>query len=407
VNDYTTAAMSGIWSQQNALDLWRSVELEVLRAQVALGHIPDHWLAEAENTPTPLVEEWAAATLRSGHEVVGFLESWGVEHAHIGLTSSDITDTALGLRMRDATTLLVDSFGDLMVLLDRLAFDHAETPRLGRTHGQAAASSTYGHLFAYWARGAERCVEALWGARAGVAICKISGPVGTYLHVSQDVERSAAAALGLTPTAVSTQIYMRDGLAYWAGVVGVAASFVEAVALELRLLAHEALGEAADVGGSSSSAMAHKLNPNRLERVCGLARVVRSGYEPIAAGVAQWHDRDMAHSSVERTYLPLMSGNLHYAVESVTEILLSLHIDEHRTQKAIHANRGEITTHSIQTALQLAGYSHLEAQRHTREIWVTGHAAEPWDQLVALGADHYYSSPKPTTPNPEEIRWTR
>lgn len=400
MNNYTTPAMTSIWSDEYTLELWRTVEVEVLRAQVGHGHAPDHWLANAENTAGPELEDWVAATERCGHELVGFLEAWGVDHVHLGLTSSDITDTALGVRMRDATTVLVDSLGDLMLQLERMTTEHRGTPRLGRTHGQVAAPSTYGHLFDYWARGAERCSERLWDARAGVAICKISGPVGTYLHTTREVEMSAALALGLAPAQVSTQIYMRDGLAHWAGVAGVAASFLEAVALELRLLAHESVSEVLEVGGSSSSAMAHKINPNRLERICGLARVVRSGYEPLAAGVAQWHDRDMAHSSVEKTYLPLMCGTLHYMTVQLTEILESLHVDVPRAATNLAGGTG-VLMHSVQTALQLAGYPYAEAQRHARRIYADGNSDQPEPALAMLDALFFYSPPQPRTPQPE------
>jgi len=326
-----------------------------------------------------------------------------VDHVHVGLTSSDITDTALGLKLRESSSVLVDAFGDLMITLDRMAEDYADVIRLGRTHGQAAAPSTYGHLFAYWARGAERVSDRLWGARVATAICKISGPVGTYLHVDPAVERDAAAGLGLSPSPVSTQIYMRDGLAYWAGVVGMAASYVEAVAVELRLLAHEAIHEAVETGGSTSSAMPHKLNPNRLERLTGLARVVRSGYEPIAAGVAQWHDRDMSHSSVEKTYLPLMSKTLHYMAVSLNEILASLEIDQTRATLNYELNLEQVQTHSIQTALQLAGWPYREAAQRTREVWEDGDAAAPIGRLTELNADQFYAAPHPHTPNQKEM----
>jgi adenylosuccinate lyase len=393
---YSTPYLDGVWAQAHTLDLWRRVELAVLRAQAAAGIIPHAWALEAEILPPPTVEAWEQATADTGHEFVAFLTTWGAPHVHLGLTSSDITDTALSLQLNEATGHILAELSILNAAVCNLVEEVEDLPRVGRTHGQIAAPSTYGHLFDYWADGLGRSWNRLARARKDIAIAKISGPVGTYLHITPAVEAHAAQMLGLAAANHSTQIYLRDGIAHWVGVLGQVASVIEGIALELRLMGHEALQEATDGGGSTSSAMPHKINPNRLERLCGLARVVRAAYEPIAAGVPQWHDRDMAHSSVEKIFLPLASSTLAYMVRSLREILRSVRFDTVRILDNNHAAKEQMRTHSIQTALQYSGMSYVEAKDTAGKIHRTGQAlTDPRPALAAYGAADYYADPVP------------
>ena len=364
--DYSTPATANIWTDRAMLETWRDIEIAVLEAQQRHGIVTKVQLSAAKDAKISLVL-WREATEEVGHELVAFLRTWGAPIAHIGLTSSDITDTGLALRLTQTNNVLVER----ALRVDAALADMAEDDhlRLGRTHGQPAAPMAWSQVVANWQQALRRWHVRFQEVREQVEVAKISGPVGSYLHVSREIECEVADALGLNPVAVATQIVMRDSLAAWAAECGTLASIVEAIAGELRLMAHHQIGEGSERGGSSSSAMPHKVNPNRLERLSGLARVVRSAYEPIACGVAQWHERDMAHSSVERMLVPQTACTLDYMLDSLAEILTSYELDTVRIGENYRDNALEAHMHSVQTAIQRAGHGHAYAQEATREIY--------------------------------------
>ena len=368
---YTTEDMREIWTDQYALDLWAAIEVAVLRAQAEIGHVPAAWWEQTSRAPVPTVAEWRHETEMIGHEVVAFLGLWcenGAEHVHIGMTSSDLTDTTLGVRVLETSQLMQQSIERCQFAVDRLAVEYSDVPRLGRTHGQPAVAMTYGDLFDRWHALLVSARQRLSHASRRAGIGKISGPIGTHMHIDEYVERTVCAEFGLAPAAGSSQIVQRDNLAAWVAELGVLASVVEAIALELRLLSHSAIGEARDSNGSTSSAMPHKTNPNRLERLTGLARIVRATYEPIAAGISQWHERDMAHSSVERTLLPQATSTTHYMLEQLATILDEIDMQPLRAIDNIHQHEADTWTHSIQTHLQLRGHTYLEARSIVRQL---------------------------------------
>lgn len=371
MNHYTTHEMSRVWSDTAMVLAWRDVELAILEAQAHTGLVPAEWHDLAAQHYIDMVQ-WREQTEQCGHEVVGFLRAWDAPHAHIGVTSSDITDTALSIRIKRTNEILADGVESLISIV-RDWVDSTDFRRLGRTHGQAAAPMEMSQVFANWWEALSRHRTRLESLRPQIEVAMVSGPVGSYLHTTPEVEAIVSSRLGLMPCGVSTQIMMRDGIAAWVAELGTLASVIEAMALELRLMAHDSVGEACEHGGSSSSAMPHKLNPNRLERLCGLARVVRSAYEPVAAGVAQWHERDMAHSSVERIYLPQVACTVDYMIDQIAGVLDRLDIDPLTTMSNLMDRSVESSTHSVQTALQLAGYTHRQAQEHTQQIYRSCH----------------------------------
>ena len=369
--NYATEDMHEIWTDAYALDLWAAIEIAVLRAQAQTGQVPEEWWRETSSAPLPTVAEWRHETEMIGHEVVAFLGLWsenGARHVHIGLTSSDLTDTTLGVRVLDTTRLLHDSIDRCLLAVTGLQEWYHDVVRLGRTHGQPAVATTYGELFARWDAMLSRAQTRLAAARDRAATGKISGPIGTYMHIDEYVERTVCAEFGVRPARGASQIVQRDNLAAWVAELGVLASVIEAIATEVRLLTHSAVGEAYDGGGSTSSAMPHKTNPNRYERLVGLARIVRATYEPIAAGISQWHERDMAHSSVERTLLPQAANTTHYMLEALASLLNGLQIQPLQALENLRQHEIDTWTHSLQTHLQLKGYTYLHARSTVTQL---------------------------------------
>mgnify|MGYP007083431783 CR=1 FL=1 len=368
---YTTDTITEIFSDEYTLDLWAAIECAALRAQTQIGQVPEQWWRDAAQAGVPHVDQWRTETALSGHEFVAFLMLWGengARNVHIGLTSSDITDTALGVRINDSTTVLCDAFLELEDMVRALDVETGVCPRLGRTHGQAAVATTYGSLFERWLAALRDTQQELRYTGTAASLGKISGPIGTYQHVDPYVEMYVCQQFGLTPARPASQIVPRHYLAQFVATLGVAATVIESIALELRLLSHAHVGEVTDTAGSTSSAMPHKTNPNRLERLTGLARIARSAYDPITQGIVQWHERDMAHSSVERTLLPQTVGIVHYMATSLHAILSETRFNNTAAVMNLGWFETEVQTHSMQTHLQLKGYSYGDAKAEVSRL---------------------------------------
>jgi adenylosuccinate lyase len=358
--------MRAIWNDETLLNTWAAVEAAVLRAQTSESRWPDFYLDALTTTPRPSVDDWKRETERVGHEFVAFLNLWRVPRVHVGLTSSDVIDTALSVRLRRSNRVLVRHTLALRDALADAAWLHRGLPRLGRTHGQPAVETRAGHRLADLAFAVDRCAWRLQAAQDSISVAKISGPVGTYMHVSREVEAAVAAELGLVPAASATQIIMRDSIAAWAADVAVLASVCEALAVEIRLSAHEAVSEFAEPQPANrvgSSAMPHKRNPILSERITGLARIARSAVVPLMEGVAQFHDRDLAHSSVERVHLPLLCGAVDYSTVAATQIASGLRVNLSSLRDAINRAGVQIHTHTAMYYCQLAGMDYATAHR--------------------------------------------
>lgn len=352
---YTTSEMTTLWSDKSRVYLWAKIEVEVLRAQAQLSMVPWSWLKHAEASALPNSRDIAAEELITKHEVVAFLNAWGLDHVHIGMTSSDLVDTALAVRLVDSTDLLLRESADFVEMLRDFALIHKDTLRVGRTHGQDASIDSLGHRFADFAFMALRAHRRLARARDDVSAIQISGPTGTYSCINKAVEVKVAEALNMQPSVSSTQILARDSLAHWAACVAGLVDVVAAVALEVRLMSHSALAHtiaSKSVGQKGSSAMPHKRNPIVAERLCGLARIARSCVDPLSDGVMQWHERDIAHSSVERVLVPQLAGVAHYALLHGTTMVHSLQIDKARLAQEIKQTKGLVYSHQLLSALQ-------------------------------------------------------
>jgi adenylosuccinate lyase len=344
---YASAQMLAIWSDERRYERWREVELAVLHGRAEIGEIGPDIVASAEAVPAPTAEVVAEAEAKTRHDLVAFLQTWtdGMPPqvsgwVHRGLTSSDIVDTALSLIVGEATDVILAEADGLVAALRDHALAHMNTARLGRTHGMAAAPDVWGHRVADFAFSVARCRDRLRRSRIAISLGKISGPVGTYAGLDPRIEEHATARLGLNPAPVATQVLPRDCLAEWMFTLSALSTAAECVALEIRHGQRFEVAELAEpttAEQSGSSAMPHKRNPVLCEKVCGLARVVRSLVLPVTEGMALWHERDISHSSVERVCLPDAASLTDHILRTMRFVIENLYVDAARMRSTLNA----------------------------------------------------------------------
>ena len=302
----------------------------------------------------------AALDAEVGHDVIAFLTSVAEKvgpasrHIHHGLTSSDVIDTAQGLRLVKAVDLLLTDVDDLMAVLRRQAYEHKMTVMVGRTHGIHAEPYTLGLKLAGWYAEAARNRERLQAAREEVRHAKISGSVGTYAHLGPDVEAAALARLGLIPESIATQVVARDRYAALISVLGILASSLDRISTEIRHLQRSDVREVEEPFGSrqkGSSSMPHKRNPVGCENISGLSRLVRSYVVAAFENVPLWHERDISHSSVERVILPDATILCDYMLARMTRILDGLLVYPERMAQNMEITRGLIYSQAVLLAL--------------------------------------------------------
>ena len=331
---YSRPAMTKIWEPENRFRIWFEIEAHATDALAELGVVPKSaaealWAWWATN-PAIDVAAIDAIEAVTKHDVIAFL-TWVAEQVgdearfmHQGMTSSDVLDTCLAVQLTQATDLLLADMDALLEALKARAMEHKFTPTIGRSHGIHAEPVTFGlklaQAYAEFARGRERLVA----ARAEIATCAISGAVGTFANIDPKVEAHVAAKLGLSVEPVSTQVIPRDRHAMFFAILGVIASSIERLAIEIRHLQRTEVLEAEEYfspGQKGSSAMPHKRNPILTENLTGLARMVRSAVTPAMENVALWHERDISHSSVERYIGPDATNTLDFALGRLTGVV--------------------------------------------------------------------------------------
>jgi adenylosuccinate lyase len=296
------------------------------------------------------------------------------------MTSSDLLDTALAVQLTEATDLLLTKADALVAALRDHALEHRGTLRVGRTHGIHGEPDVWGHRVADFAFATARSRDRLRRARESVAVCAISGAVGTYSNIDPEVERHVAAALGLKPADVSTQVVIRDGISEWASALAIMATVCEAIALEVR---HGQRTEVRELwepfgrGQKGSSAMPHKKNPIMSERLAGMARIVRAQVTPVMEGIPLWHERDISHSSTERVALPDAATALDYMLRLTHRLVSGLVVDQDRMRANLDSTGGLIYTSAVLLELVNAGMSRDDeayplVQKAAMETWETG-----------------------------------
>ena len=387
IERYTLPEMGKIWSEAHKYALWCRVETLVLAAHAAAGTVPADAVEPVRNAPPPTPAAVAEIEEVTQHDVIAFLSAWAdnteprsaAAYVHFGMTSSDLLDTALALQLVQASDVLLAKADGLVGALRDLALKHRGTVRVGRTHGIHAEPDLFGHRLADFAFGVARSRDRLRRAREAIAVCKLSGPVGTYSNIDPAIEQAVAAELGLRPAEVATQVVLRDGIAEWVGALAVLASVCEAVALEVRHGQRTEVRETFEsfgAGQKGSSAMPHKKNPILSERICGIARVVRGYVTPVMEGIALWHERDISHSSVERIALPDAATATDYLLHLTRRLVDGLVVDEARMRVNLDSTGGLVYTSAVLLDLVAAGRSREDAytlvQAAAMETWETG-----------------------------------
>jgi len=381
IERYTRPAMGAIWSEAAKYQAWLRVEVAVCEAYARRGRIPAEALGRIRDTRVD-IERILAIQHRVKHEMIALLTSLEEQlgpdsrFVHIGLTTNDVWDTATALQLRDAADLLIAGQERLRAALATLARRHRDTLTVARTHGVHAEPTTFGLKVAVWYVEAGRNLERLRRAREAISVGKLSGAVGNFAHVAPEIEEEVCRDLDLGVEPVSTQIVQRDRHAEFVSALAIAGASLEKIALEVRglqrtevLEAQEPFGE----GQKGSSAMPHKRNPELAERICGLARLLRTNALAAVENVALWHERDISHSSVERVILPDSTILLDYILDLTTFIVEGLEVDPARMAENLDLSQGNIYSQRVLLKLTESGLARQVAyelvQRHAMRAW--------------------------------------
>jgi len=372
IERYSRPEMSRVWSDSHRLELWLEVELAVTAAREQRGEVPAGTVAEIRRRARLDGARMQAIEAEVQHDVIAFLSMVGetagdgARHLHAGLTSSDLVDTALAVQIQEAARLLLGALRSLRAASWDLAQRHRHTPMAGRTHGIHAEPITFGLKCLVWSEELGRAERRLESAAREAAVGKFSGAVGTLAHLEPAVEEQALAALALKPEPVANQVVQRDRHAALMCAIAVLGGTLEKIATEIRHLQRSEVREAAEpfgAGQKGSSAMPHKRNPVRSERVAGLARLLR-GYAAVALeNQPLWHERDISHSSAERVIVPDAFLAADFMIGELTDILSRLVVDEARMRANLEAGGGLVYSQCVLLALTAHGMSRDEAYR--------------------------------------------
>ena len=373
--------MAAIWSATHKSDSWLKVELLVCEAWAREGLIPPDALAKIREARYN-AQRMQEIEEETHHDIISFLrsiqEQLGPEgrFIHLGLTSSDVLDTALATQIKEAGDLLFSALSGLVEAVSEAAVRYKYTLMAGRTHGIHAEPMTFGLKLALWVDELRRCQQRLGSALAQVLVGKISGAVGTHATVPPQIEEYVCAQLGLDVAPVSSQVVQRDRHAYFITTLALIGSSLEKMAQEIRHLQRTELSEAFEpfsAGQQGSSAMPHKRNPELCERICGLARVLRGFALTSMENVALWHERDISHSSAERIIIPDACTLLDYMLDIFTKVMRGLQVDEERMLANLHMTGGLVFSQRILLALIDKGVGRQEAykmvQRNAQKVW--------------------------------------
>ncbi|MCY3973164.1 MAG: adenylosuccinate lyase [Candidatus Dadabacteria bacterium] len=385
ISRYSRPEMADIWSDRSRYSRWLEVEIAVCEAWNKAGKIPDKALADIRKKAA--FDEGRIAELEKElkHDVLAFLTSVSEKvgpnsrYIHMGLTSSDVLDTAFSLQLGAAAGIITGGVKDVLKILKKRAREHKKTPMIGRSHGVHAEPKTLGLVFALWYDEMARNLERMTRAAEGVRVGMMSGPVGTYSSVPPKVEKSACRKLGLRPAAVSTQVIHRDVHAEYFLCLSLIAAGIERIATEIRHFQRTEVLEMEEPftsGQKGSSAMPHKKNPVLSENLCGLARVVRSHVPAALENITLWHERDISHSSVERVIAPDGTILVDFMLHRLKILLGGLVVRKDRLAQNIGLTRGLVFSHRVLLKMVEKGVSREEAyravQRNAMKCWDGG-----------------------------------
>ena len=392
---YSRPDMTRIWEPENKFRIWFEIEAQACDAQADLGVIPKDAAKAVWARGKWEIDRIDEIERETKHDVIAFLTNLA-EHVgdearfvHQGMTSSDVLDTCLAVQLVQATDILLAGVDALLAALKRRALEHKNTICIGRSHAIHAEPTTFGVKlaghYAEFARNRDR----LAAARDEIGTCAISGAVGTFANIDPEVEAHVSKKLGLTPEPVSTQVIPRDRHAMYFATLGVVASSLERLAVEIRHMQRTEVREVEEFfspGQKGSSAMPHKRNPVLTENITGLARMVRAAVVPAMENVALWHERDISHSSVERMIGPDATVTLDFALARMTDVIDKLVVYPEMMQRNLDALGGLVFSQRVLLALTQAGMSREDSysavQRNAMKVW-----QEDADFLTELKAD--------------------
>ena len=381
IERYALPAVANIFGDAARMQRWVEIELLATEAQEQLGVVPRGIAAQCRELAPVVDQAFVDAVAEreriTNHDVAAFVdvlqESIGFpagSYIHHGLTSTDVVDTGWCWALRDAMLIILDEMTQLLAVTTALAHEHRDTLTIGRTHGIHAEGTTFGVKVALWTLQLRRDEERLRNALDGIAVCKMSGAVGTYSNIDPSVEEYVGNALNLTPTP-ATQVVARDRHAEYMWACASLGTTIESIAVELRHLQRTEVNEVREgfsKGQKGSSAMPHKRNPISAETLSGLSRVLRGNLQVALQDVPLWHERDISHSSAERIVLPDSSMLAYYMVRRLTSLLTNLEVDAQQMRYNLDLLQGVVYSQSALLALVENGMSRDDAYRIVQQL---------------------------------------
>ncbi len=385
ISRYTLPAMGSIWTDENKFKTWLQVEIAVCEVQAELGQIPREAVEKIRERANFDIERILEIEKEVKHDVIAFLTNVGEyvgedsRFIHLGMTSSDLLDTANALLMKQAGEILIADIENLREALKKRAREHKFTVCIGRSHGVHAEPTTFGLKMALWYDEMGRNLRRMKQAVENISYGKISGAVGTFAHLDPIVEKMTCEKLGLKPAPVSTQIIQRDRYAEFLTAIALTGATLEKIAVEIRNLQRTEILEAEEYfsrGQKGSSAMPHKRNPITCEQISGLARLLRTNALASMENIALWHERDISHSSVERVILPDSTILLNYMLNKAKNLIENLLVYPENMKKNLEKTNGLIFSQSVLLTLVGKGMTREKAyqlvQKCAMECWKTG-----------------------------------
>ncbi len=380
IQRYSLPEMSAIWGDKFKFETWMKIEILACEARAAKGEIPISDLEQIKSKAAFDIKRVLEIEETTKHDVIAFLTNVAEyvgpasRHIHYGMTSSDILDTTLSYQMKSAGEILLKQLYEFKEVLKQRAIEHKSTICIGRTHGIHAEPTTMGLKFALWFEEIKRNIKRLENAISEIGVGKISGAVGTFEHLTPDIEQYVCEKLGLKADPISTQIIQRDRHAHFLTTLAVIAATLEKIATEIRHLQKTEVLEAEEYfskGQKGSSAMPHKRNPIISERICGLARLIRSNSIAAMENVALWHERDISHSSVERVIIPDSCIALNYILELSIILIKNLIIYPENMLKNINLTRGLVFSQTFLLKFIEKGITREEAYKIVQDSAMT------------------------------------
>jgi adenylosuccinate lyase len=372
IQRYSLPRMNRIWQDQNKFQKMMEVEVAASEAHAHAGKIPKKAFLQIKKKARFDLKKIEALDKKTNHDVAAFVENLqdnigqGGEYIHMGLTSNDVTDTALALQMKEAADIILAALGTLKDVLAKKARRYRDTVMIGRTHGVHAEPTTFGLKMTVFYEETKRNIKRIEDAKEAISFGKISGAVGTFSNIEPSIESYVCKKLGLKPAPVSNQVLQRDRHAQYLSAIAIAGATLEKLALEVRHLQRTEVLEAEEYFSKTqkgSSAMPHKRNPITCERVCGLSRILRANAHAAIENIALWHERDISHSSVERIIIPDSTILIDYMINTMSELIEHLVVHPQNMRKNLDKTGGLIFSQRVMIELIKSGLTRENAYR--------------------------------------------